>query len=130
MSCFEIAVGLGLALTGVFNPGPGGLNVAGFNPAHISYSSGFFLADRAVDLRVHRVRVGGGRRRGVPRPETAGAEGDLGSLILIGAFYVICAWGLQIGWGTDNLDRAGQLADRPGVRAGRPAVARRLASSS
>jgi len=23
--------------------------------------------------------------------------------VLIGAFYVICAWGLQIGWGTDNL---------------------------
>ena len=29
---------------------------------------------------------------------------------MIGAFYVICAWGLQIGWGTDNL---GALANSP-----------------
>jgi hypothetical protein len=41
---FEIAVGLGLTLTGVANPGSSGLNVSGFNPAHIGSSSGFFLA--------------------------------------------------------------------------------------
>src|SRR6201996_8616 len=44
MSLFEICVGLGLALTGVFNPGSGGVNADGFNPAHIGNSSGFFLA--------------------------------------------------------------------------------------
>ena len=44
MTIFEIIVGLSLALTGVFRPGPGGVNVTGFNPAHIGSSSGFFLA--------------------------------------------------------------------------------------
>src|SRR6201999_1969943 len=44
MSLFEICVGLGLALTGVANPGPGGVNAGGFNPANIHGSSGFFLA--------------------------------------------------------------------------------------
>ena len=34
----------------------------------------------------------------------------IGSLALVGAFYVICAWGLQIGWGTADLDA---LADSP-----------------
>src|SRR6201995_4432258 len=42
MSLFEICVGLGLALTGVANPGPGGVNAGGFNPANTSSSSGFF----------------------------------------------------------------------------------------
>ena len=103
MSLFEIAVGLGLALTGVFNPGPGGVNVSGFNPFHIGSSSGFFLA---IVLSIFAftgfesaAAVGEESRdpkRLVPRAIS-------GSLILIGAFYVICAWGLQIGWGTSDL---------------------------
>ena len=103
MSMFEIAVGLGLSLTGVFNPGPGGVNASGFNPTHIGSSSGFFLA---IVLSIFAftgfesaAAVGEESRdpkRLVPRAIS-------GSLVLIGAFYVICAWGLQIGWGTNNL---------------------------
>ena len=66
MSMFEIAVGLGLALTGVLRPGPGGVNVAGFSPVSIGSSSGFLPGDRALDLRVHRLRVRRRGRRGVP----------------------------------------------------------------
>ena len=103
MSMFEIAVGLGLSVTGILNPGPGGVNVSGFNPAHIGSSSGFFLA---IVLSIFAftgfesaAAVGEESRdpkRIVPRAIT-------GSLVLIGAFYVVCAWGLQIGWGTNNL---------------------------
>jgi amino acid transporter len=110
MSMFEILVGLSLALTGVFHPGKGGVNVSGFNPLHIGSSSGFFLA---IVLSIFAftgfesaAAVGEESRdpkRLVPRAIS-------GSLILIGAFYVICAWGLQIGWGTSNL---GALASSP-----------------
>lgn len=110
MSMFEIAVGLGLALTGVVNPGRGGLNVSGFNPGNIGSSSGFFLA---IVLSIFAftgfesaAAVGEESRdpkRLVPRAIT-------GSLVLIGAFYVFCAWGLQIGWGTSNLNA---LANSP-----------------
>jgi amino acid transporter len=103
MSMFEILVGLSLALTGVFHPGQGGVNVSGFNPFHIGSSSGFFLA---IVLSIFAftgfesaAAVGEESRdpkRLVPRAIS-------GSLILIGAFYVVCAWGLQIGWGTSNL---------------------------
>ena len=34
----------------------------------------------------------------------------VGSLVLIGLFYCVVAWGLQIGWGTDNLKA---LAESP-----------------
>jgi amino acid transporter len=103
MSMFEILVGLSLALTGVFHPGKGGVNVSGFNPFHIGSSSGFFLA---IVLSIFAftgfesaAAVGEESRdpkRLVPRAIS-------GSLILIGAFYVVCAWGLQVGWGTSNL---------------------------
>lgn len=103
MSVFEIAVGLGLSLTGVFNPGPGGVNASGFNPAHIGSSSGFFLAIvlsifafTGFESAAAVADESRNPRRYVPRAIA-------GSLVIIGAFYVLCAWGLQIGWGTDNL---------------------------
>ena len=110
MSMFEIAVGLGLALTGVFEPGPGGVNVAGFNPASVTSTSGFFLA---IVLSIFAftgfesaAAVGGESRD----PKRLIPRAIIGSLALVGAFYVICAWGLQIGWGTADLDA---LANSP-----------------
>jgi amino acid transporter len=113
MSMFEIAVGLGLALTGVLRPGPGGVNVAGFSPVSIGSSSGFFLA---IVLSIFAftgfesaAAVGEESRdpkRLVPRAIS-------GSLALIGLFYVVCAWGLQIGWGTDNLDALANSSTAP-----------------
>lgn len=103
MTCFEIAVGLGLALTGLFNPGPGGVNVSGFNPVNIPDSSGFFLA---VVLSIFAftgfesaAAVGEESRD----PKRIVPKAIIGSLLLIGVFYVVTAWGLQIGWGTDDV---------------------------
>lgn len=103
MCVFEMAVGLGLALTGLANPGPGGVNFSGFNPAGIIGNSGFFIA---VVLSIFAFT-------GFESAATIGEESRdpkviipraiVGSLALIGTFYVVCAWGLQIGWGTDNL---------------------------
>ncbi|GAS89634.1 APC family permease [Mycolicibacterium brisbanense] len=110
MTIFEIAVGLGLSLTGVINPGPGGVNLDGFNPAHIGAGSGFFLA---IVLSIFAFTgfesaAAVGEESRDPKRLVPMAIG--GSLALIGLFYVICAWGLQIGWGTDNL---AALADSP-----------------
>ncbi len=103
MSVFEMVVGLGLAFTGIIHPGPGGRSASGFNPAGISSSSGFFLA---IVLSIFAftgfesaAAVGEESRdpkRLIPRAIT-------GSLVLVGAFYVVCAWGLQVGWGVANL---------------------------
>jgi len=99
MSMFEILVGLSLALTGVFHPGRGGVNVSGFNPFHIGFFLAIVLSIFAFTGFESAAAVGEESRdpkRLVPRAIS-------GSLILIGAFYVVCAWGLQIGWGTSNL---------------------------
>ena len=103
MCLFEMAVGLGLAVTGLMNPGPGGVNFAGFNPATVTGTSGFFIA---VVLSIFAftgfegaATIGEESRN----PQKIIPQAIIGSLVLIGAFYVFCAWGLQIGWGTDNL---------------------------
>lgn len=114
MGLFEIAVGLGLAVTGVFDPGPGGVTAAGFNPANIPSSSGFFLA---VVLSIFAFT-------GFESAATIGEESRdphriiprsiVGSVAAIGVFYVFTAWGLQIGWGVSALD---EMATSPAAPA-------------
>jgi amino acid transporter len=104
MSMFEIAVGLGLSLTGIFNPGPGGVNVSGFNPGNIGHSSGFFLAIVLSIFAFTGFESAAAVGEESRDPKRLVPKAIVGSLSLIGAFYVICAWGLQIGWGTNNLD--------------------------
>ena len=103
MCVFEMAVGLGLAVTGLINPGPGGVNFAGFNPANVTGVSGFFIA---IVLSIFAftgfegaATIGEESRD----PKTIIPKAIVGSLVAIGCFYVFCAWGLQIGWGTENL---------------------------
>ncbi|HEY0237174.1 MAG TPA: APC family permease [Friedmanniella sp.] len=103
MSVFEILVGISLSLTGVFNPGPGGVNVAGFNPANISDSSGFFLAIVLSIFAFTGFESAAAVADESRDPKRLVPRAIIGSLVLVGAFYVICAWGLQIGWGTNDL---------------------------
>lgn len=110
MSLFEIAVGLGLSLTGVFNPGPGGVSAVGFNPAHIGSSSGFFLAIVLSIFAFTGFESAAAVGEESRNPKQLVPMAIAGSLSLIGAFYVFCAWGLQTGWGIDNL---GALANSP-----------------
>ena len=110
MSMFEIAVGLGLALTGVFEPGPGGVNVTGFNPASVTDTSGFFLAIVLSIFAFTGFESAAAVGEESRDPKRLIPRAIIGSLALVGAFYVICAWGLQIGWGTADLDA---LANSP-----------------
>ena len=110
MSLFEICVGLGLALTGVASPGPGGVNGGGFNPANIGSSSGFFLAIVLSIFAFTGFESAAAVGEESRNPKKLVPMAIAGSLILIGAFYVFCAWGLQIGWGTHNLN---SLANSP-----------------
>lgn len=113
MSIFEILVGLSLALTGVFQAGPGGVNLAGFNPATIQNSSGFFLAIVLSIFAFTGFESAAAVGEESRDPKRLIPRAIFGSLVLVGAFYVICAWGLQIGWGTNDLDALANSATAP-----------------
>jgi amino acid transporter len=110
MGAFEIAVGVALALSGVIHPGPGGVTLRGFLPSSITSTSGFFLA---VVLSIFAFT-------GFESAATIGEESRnphriipraiVGSVAAIGVFYTLCAWGLQVGWGVNNLSA---LANSP-----------------
>ena len=104
MTVFEMAVGLGLAVAGVISPGPGGVNLEGFNPANIQNGSGFFLAIVLSIFAFTGFESAAAVGEESKDPKRIVPKAIVGSLVLIGLFYVVTAWGLQIGWGTDDLE--------------------------
>ncbi|GAA4396491.1 APC family permease [Tsukamurella soli] len=103
MTCFEMCVGLALALSGLFHPGPGGVNVSGFDPANITHGSGFFLAIVLSIFAFTGFESAAAVGEESRDPKRIVPRAIIGSLALIGLFYVITAWGLQLAWGTSNL---------------------------
>jgi amino acid transporter len=114
MTTFEMIVGLGLALTGLVNPGPGGLNASGFNPGSITDGSAFFLAIVLSIFAFTGFESAAAVGEESRDPKRLVPFAIVGSLVLIGLFYCVTAWGLQIGWGTDDLKA---LADSPSAPA-------------
>lgn len=100
----EIIMVLVLAIWGLANPGPGGLNVHAFNPGNAISGHGFYLAvvftifsyvgwEAAAPLGEESKNP----RRNVP-------AAIIGSIIFMIAFLVLCAWAFGIGWGTDHIN--------------------------
>ncbi|WP_022891340.1 APC family permease [Agromyces subbeticus] len=104
MTIFEMAVGLGLAIAGIVNPGPGGVSLEGFNPANIENGSGFFLAIVLSIFAFTGFESAAAVGEESRDPKRIVPKAIIGSLVLIGLFYVFTAWGLQVGWGVDDLD--------------------------
>ncbi len=98
----ELIVVLLLALFGLANPGPGGLNFQPFLPSNASSISGLFIA------AVFAIQAFTGWEGAAPMAEESEnptrnvPRALIGSVILFGIFIVIVQWGVMIGWGTDN----------------------------
>ena len=99
----EIVIGLALAATGLLHPGPGGLNLSGVNPANITSRSGFFLAVVLSIFAFTGFESAAAIGEESREPRRLIPAAIVGSVLMLGVFYVVTAWGLQIGWGTDHL---------------------------
>lgn len=98
-----VAIALVLSLWGFFRPGSGGINLAPFNPAHASSRSGLFLAVifsifafNGWESVAPLAEESENPRRNLPRAM-------LISILVAGVFLVLGAWGLLVGWGTNDL---------------------------
>jgi amino acid transporter len=103
MGAYEIIIGLGLALTGIISPGPGGVTARGFLPSHIGTSSAFFLAVVLSIFAFTGFESAANIAEESRNPTRFVPWSIVGSVALMGIFYVFCAWGLQVGWGVSNL---------------------------
>jgi amino acid transporter len=111
----EMLIVLSLALTGFFNPGPGGFSFAVFNPANIPAFSGFALA---IVLGVQGLT---GWEAAAPLaeetkdPKRNTPRSVMLSIIILGAFLVFTFWGIITGFGVNNIDGIVHSPDLPGL---------------
>jgi len=103
LGCLEMGIVLLLAGWGLIVPGPGGVSLASFNPAHAPSGSGLYLGivfslfaltgwEGAVPLAEESENP----RQVVPRAMVA-------TILIMGAYLVFTSWGILIGWGTADL---------------------------
>ena len=99
----EILIVVALVVTGLFNPGNGGINFSSYIPSNATSMSGLYLGvvfsifsftgfESVAPLAEESVNP----RKNLPKA-------ILGSILLTGAFYLFCSWALLIGWGTNDL---------------------------
>jgi len=115
LSLVEVLILIALSIGGLISPGPGGFSTAGLNPWSAPSSNGFYLA---VVFSIFAFTGWEGAaaiaeetrdpRRQIPRA-------IFWSVTLLGGFYVFCAWGLQVGWGTRTLAILAHSTDNPAL---------------
>lgn len=113
LSIVEMLIVLALALGGLISPGPGGVSLSGLNPANSTSMHGFYLA---VVLSIFAFTGWEGAAAVAEEarsPRTIIPRAIIGSLIILGVYYVFCAWGIQVGWGTQNLDALAGANENP-----------------
>ncbi len=103
LGLLEMGIVVLLAAWGLAVPGPGGVSLASFNPAHAPSVSGLYLGivfslfaltgwEGVVPLAEESERP----RQVVPRA-------IVGTILIMGAYLVFTSWGMMTGWGTDDL---------------------------
>jgi amino acid transporter len=103
LGLLEMGIVLLLAVWGLCAPGPGGVSIASFNPAHAASGNGLYLgimfslfAMTGWEGVVPLAEESENPRRVVPRA-------IMGTILIMGAYLVFTSWGILIGWGTADL---------------------------
>jgi amino acid transporter len=114
LGVLEMGIVVLLAAWGFFMPGPGGINLSGFNPANAVGEPGLFSLgvvfsifaltgwEGVVPLAEESVNP----RRVVP-------QALVGTVLIMGVFLVFTAWGILTGWGTHDLQAVTDAKDKP-----------------
>src|SRR5262249_10436702 len=115
----EIAIVVGLALTGLLWPGPGGINFHSYNPVNAPSANGLYLGV------VFSIFAFSGFESVAPlaeeseRPQRNLPLSIIGSILLMGAFYLFCSWALLVGWGTNDLGNLIRSVENPTFQLGK-----------
>ncbi len=115
----EIAIVVGLSVTGLLRPGDGGVNLSSYNPANAPSANGLYLgvvfsifAFSGFESVAPLAEESEDPRRNLPR-------GIIGSILSMGAFYLFCSWAILVGWGTQDLDSLIKSVENPTFRLGK-----------
>jgi amino acid transporter len=114
LGVLEIGIVVLLATWGLFEPGPGGVNLSGFDPANAVGNPSLFSLGVVFSIFaltgwegvVPLAEESANPRRVVP-------QALIGTILIMGVFLVFTAWGILTGWGTDDLQGVTEAKDKP-----------------
>jgi amino acid transporter len=112
-SVIEMIIIVALSISGLVSPGPGGLSVHGFSPGSSTNLNGFYLAVVFSIFAFTGWESAAAVAEETRNPRWAIPRALVWSVVVLGIFYVFCAWGLQIGWGTNHLTGLASSAENP-----------------
>lgn len=112
-SIIEMIIVVSLSVSGLISPGPGGLTLAGFSPGSSTSLNGFYLAVVFSIFAFTGWESAAAVAEETRNPRWAIPRALVWSVVVLGVFYVFCAWGLQIGWGTDHLTSLAASTENP-----------------
>ena len=99
----EMGIVVFLAGWGLAAPGPGGISLASFNPAHAPSGNGLYLGI------IFSLFAMTGWEGVVPlaeeskNPRHVVSRAIVYTILIMGAYLVFTSWGIVIGWGMDDL---------------------------
>jgi amino acid transporter len=103
LGLMEMGIVVILAAWGLATPGPGGISLASFNPAHAPSGKGLYLgitfslfALTGWEGVVPLAEESENPRHVVPRAIVY-------TILIMGTYLVFTSWGIMIGWGVDDL---------------------------
>ena len=103
LGLLEVAIVVALAVSGLLDPGPGGVTAQPFRPSTAPSLHGLYLAV------VFSIGSYSGWEAAAPLAEESRAArravplAMVVSLVGMGVFMVFCSWGILVGWGSKNL---------------------------
>jgi amino acid transporter len=112
-SIVEMLIVLALAVSGLVSAGPGGVSVSGFSPGSSTSLNGFYLGVVFSIFAFTGWESAAAVAEETRNPRWAIPRALVWSVVVLGVFYVFCAWGFQIGWGTDHLTGLATSAENP-----------------
>jgi amino acid transporter len=114
LGVLEMGIVVLLAAWGLFRPGPGGVNLSGFNPANAVAEPGLFSLGVVFSIFALTGWEGvGPLAEESANPRRVVPQALLGTILIMGAFLVFTAWGILTGWGTQDLQAVTDSKDKP-----------------
>jgi amino acid transporter len=114
LGALEMGIVLLLAAWGLFMPGPGGVDLSAFNPASAlsqprPFALGVIFSIFALtgwEGVAPLAEESANPRRVVP-------QALVGTIVIMGTFLVFTAWGILVGWGTQDIEALTASKDKP-----------------
>jgi amino acid transporter len=103
LGLIEIAAVLALSLWGIFDPGPGGLNLQPYNISHAPSANAFYLAVVFSIFGISGWEAAAPVAEETREPRKTVPKALVLAVVLMMLFFTVCSYGLMIGWGTNHV---------------------------